>query len=147
MKNQPRIIRGTLATLLLAAMIVVPSWTWAQPKGDKHFHAVVTDTQGVETDLKNVMFYWEEKVNETSFVPHELHHVPVQRGTATINVKFETIREIQTKSAGEKPTITIILTSGKTADFVMAIPGSFKGESDFGEVEIKAGHLKKLVFK
>jgi len=122
----------------------------AQTKGEKHFNAVVTDTHGVETDVKNILFYWEEKVSETAFVPHELKQVPVKRGAATVNVRFEKIKQIEIKPAPDKehnPVLAITLTDGKTGEFALAMPGSFKGESDFGEVELPAAGLKKIVFK
>lgn len=122
----------------------------AQTKGEKSFHAVVTDTQGVETDVKNILFYWEEKVSETAFVPHELKQVPVKRGAATVSVRFEKIKQIEIKPAADKghnPILTITLTDGKTGEFALATLGSFKGESDFGEVELPTSGLKKIVFK
>lgn len=121
---------------------------WAQQKAEKHFNAVVTDAKGVEMELKNVMYYWEEKVNETSFVPHELRYVPVKRGAATVNVKFETIKQIEMKpSQDSSPVLHITLLNGKTGEFQLAIPGTFKGESDFGDVEIQPVNLRKLTFK
>jgi len=109
----------------------------------------VTDTQGVETEVKNLLFYWEEKVSETAFVPHEVKQVPVKRGTATVNVRFDTIKQIDVNPGPDKapPLLTITLTNGKTGEFALAIAGSFKGESDFGEVELPASGLKKIVFK
>lgn len=121
----------------------------AQPKAEKTFSAVVTDAQGLESDVKNIHFYWEEKISETAFVPHELRHVPVKRGAATVNVKFETIKQIDFKPGSDKglPILTITLANGKTGEFGLAIDGKFKGESDFGEVELPASGLKKIVFK
>lgn len=121
----------------------------AQPKAEKAFSAVVTDAQGIDSDVKNILFYWEEKVSETAFVPHELRHVPVKRGTATVNVKFDTIKQIEIKPGPDKglPSLTITLTNGKTGEFGLAIDGKFKGESDFGEVELPASGLRKVVFK
>lgn len=126
--------------------------TWAQnPQGkaEKSFSAVVTDTQGVESEVKNLIFYWEEKVSETAFVPHELREVPVKKGAATIKVKFESIKQIDVKASpdGGLPTVSINLTNGKTGEFALAINGSFKGLSDFGDVEFPANGLKKIVFK
>lgn len=121
----------------------------AQSKAEKMFSAVVTDAQGLDSDVKNINFYWEEKVSETAFVPHELRHVPVKRGTATVNVKFESIKQIDVKPSVDKglPTLTITLTNGKTGEFGLAIDGKFKGESEFGEVELPAAGLRKVVFK
>ena len=128
--------------------LALPALAAAQ-KADKGFNAVVTDAQGVETDVKNLHFYWEEKVSETAFVPHELRQVPVKRGTSTINVKFDTIKQIEVKPGADKglPTLSISLSNGKTGEFALAIAGSFKGDSDFGEVELPASGVKKIVFK
>jgi hypothetical protein len=103
----------------------------------------------VETDVKNVIFYWEEKISETAFVPHELREVPVKRGTATVKIKFEGIKQIDLKPSGSSapPNVTITLNDGKTGEFALAIAGSFKGQSDFGEVELPAAEIKKLTFK
>lgn len=45
---------------------------------------MAVDAKSVETDVKNVIFYYEEKISETAFVPHELRELPVKRGTATV---------------------------------------------------------------
>ena len=118
-------------------------------KTEKVFHAVAIDSKGVETDIKNVIFYWEEKISETAFVPHEMREVPVKRGTATVKIKFDGIKNIDLKPSGNgvPPHVTITLHDGKTGEFMLAIAGSFKGQSDFGEVELPAGELKKLAFK
>ena len=141
----------TLCSLIsfVVALALSGGSAWAQGKAEKVFRAVVTDTQGVETEVKNLLFYWEEKVSETAFVPHELKQVPVKRGTATVNVRFDTIKQIDVVPGPDKapPVLTITLTNGKTGEFALAIAGSFKGESDFGEVELPASGLKKIVFK
>ncbi|MES4785781.1 MAG: hypothetical protein C4294_08140, partial [Nitrospiraceae bacterium] len=64
----------------LVALFVSSESAWAQNKARETFNAIITDTQGVETEVKNLLFYWEEKVSETAFVPHEQKHVPVKRG-------------------------------------------------------------------
>ncbi len=137
---------ASLVTLVLG---FIATEALAQPKPEKTFSAVVTDSQGLDSEVKNIHFYWEEKVSETAFVPHELRHVPVKRGTATVNVKFDTIKQIDIKPGADKelPTVTITLSNGKTGEFALAIDGKFKGESDFGEVELPASGLKKVVFK
>jgi hypothetical protein len=137
-----------LLVLIVAASFVTGT-VFAQNKNEKTFSAIITDANGIETDVKNVLFYWEEKVSETAFVPHELRQVPVKRGNATVNVKFDTIKHIDVKPSPDKnpPMLTITLSNGKTGEFALAIPGSFKGESDFGEVELPAASLKKVVFK
>lgn len=146
--------RPTVKTLgvtlgCLAVILLIGHAAWAETKGDKHFQAVTTDAKGIETDVKNLIFYWEEKVSETAFVPHELREVPVKRGTATVKIKFDHIKHIDLKPSGNgvPPNVTITLNDGKTGEFVLAIAGSFKGQSDFGEVEIPAAELKKIVFK
>jgi hypothetical protein len=121
----------------------------AADKAEKTFQMVVTDQQGVETELKNGIFYWEEKMSETSFVPHELRHLPSKRGTATVNIKFDQIKQIDIKPGADKaaPAMTVTLTNGKNGEFVPAVQGSFKGESDFGQVEVPIGSVSKVVFK
>jgi hypothetical protein len=133
---------------LIAALVLSGVSAWAQGKAEKVFHAVVTDAQGLETEVKNLLFYWEEKVSETAFVPHELKQVPVKRGTATVNVRFETIKQIEVKPGADKSPVvfTITLANGKTGEFALAINGSFKGESDFGEVELPANGIQKIIF-
>ena len=135
--------------LLVLAVSFTTSTVFAQNKNEKNFSAVITDANGIETDVKNVLFYWEEKVSDTAFVPHELKQVPVKRGNATVNVKFDTIKNIDVKSSVDKslPMLTITLANGKTGEFALAIPGSFKGESDFGEIELSATSIKKIMFK
>lgn len=133
----------------MAMLFLMVGPLWAQNKADKVFHALVIDAKGIETDVKNIIFYWEEKISETAFVPHELREVPVKRGTATVKIKFEGIKQIDLKPSGNGslPNVTITLNDGKTGDFVLATAGSFKGQSDFGEVELPAAELKKLSFK
>lgn len=144
-------IRHSLTTLAAAGVLLCMMGTPAQAQhnGDKAFHAMVTDTKDMQTDVKNMVFYWEEKVSETAFIPHELKHLPVKRGTATVNIKFDGIKHIDVKPGAEKtpPTLNITLTNGKTGEFPLAIDGSFKGESDFGQVEMPVHGLKKLEFK
>ena len=121
----------------------------AADKVEKTYQMAVTDQQGVETELKNVIFYWEEKMSETSFVPHELRHLPAKRGTAVVNIKFDQIKQIDLKPGADKaaPTMTVTLANGKTGEFVPAVQGSFKGDSDFGQVEVPIGSISKAVFK
>jgi hypothetical protein len=132
--------------IFTAYAVVAPA---AEPKGDRSFQAVVTDAQGLETELRNVIFYWEEKVSETSFVPHELRHFPVKRGTSTVNIKFDSIKQVDVKASDDKstPVISISLANGKTGEFVPAVNGSVRGESDFGQVDVPIHSLSKMVFK
>ena len=133
----------------ISLLLLVPGVSTHAQNGEKSFHAVATDAKGVETDLKNVLFYWEEKVSETAFIPHELKHLPVKRGTATVNIKFDGIKHIDVKPGADKapPLLHITLSSGKTGEFPLAINGNFKGDSDFGAVEVPVHDLKKLEFK
>ena len=39
-------------------------------------------------------------MSETSFVPHELRHLPSKRGTATVNIKFDQIKQIDMEEPG-----------------------------------------------
>ena len=133
----------------LAVLVSVPIASAVDAKAEKAFTLAVTDAQGVETELKNGIFYWEEKMSETSFVPHELRHLPSKRGTATVNIKFDQIKQIDMKPGADKaaPAMTVTLANGKSGEFVPAVNGSFKGESDFGQVEVPIGSLSKVVFK
>jgi hypothetical protein len=140
--------------ILIAAMscgLFETAWCLAEGQAkDRIFSAVVTDSGGIESEVKNVLFYWEEKVSETAFVPHELRDVPVKKGAATIKVRFDQIKQIDIKPApdsGTSPILVISLTSGQTGEFSLAINGSFKGLSDFGETEFPATGLRRIVFK
>lgn len=147
--KSPSVGMWVLGIGLLAGLCASPP-VLAQAKSEKAFQAVLTDAQGVETEVKNVIFYWEEKISETAFVPHELKQIPVKRGTTTVNVKFDTIKVIDVKPGSDAktlPTLLVTLTNGKTGEFALAIDGKFKGDSDFGEVELPASSLKKVVFK
>jgi mannose-6-phosphate isomerase-like protein (cupin superfamily) len=135
---------------LASANMSMADQAWAQAKGaEKQFQATATDVDGKEHDIKNVIFYWEEKVSETAFVPHELRHFPVKSGSATVNVKFESIKQVEIKPGAEKtlPAVTITLTNGKSRDFTLAIDGKIKGQDEFGEVELPATGLKRIVIK
>ncbi len=138
------------AILLLSGLIAISAVGHAaETKGERAFHAVVVDAQGLETELKNAMFYWEEKVSETSFVPHELRHFPVKRGTSTVNIKFDTIKQVDVKPSNDQgtPVVVITLTNGKSGEFVPAVNGSVRGESDFGQVEVPITSISKITFK
>ncbi|MBX3302864.1 MAG: hypothetical protein KF693_11675 [Nitrospira sp.] len=142
-------VRPAVFVYALGMLSLLGSPAWAESKSPKVFHAVAVDAKSVETDVKNVIFYYEEKISETAFVPHEMRELPVKRGTATVKIKFDGIKHIDLKSSGSgtPPNVTVTLNDGKTGDFVLAIPGSFKGQSEFGEVELPAAELKKLTFK
>ena len=142
-------LKGLLLAAIPVLVIATLERALAQTKGEKPVSALVTDVQGVETDVKNLLFYWEEKVSETAFVPHEQRLVPVKRGTATINVKFEHIRSIEIGPGPDSgpPLFTITLTNGKSGEFPLAIAGSFKGESDFGDLTIPATNVRRILVK
>ena len=143
------IIRSASFISVMGMLYLSGDPAWAQNKSEKAFHAVAVDAKSVETDVKNVIFYYEEKISETAFVPHELRELPVKRGTATVKIKFDGIKHIDLKPSGNgaAPNVTMTLNDGKTGEFVLAIAGSFKGQSEFGEVELPAAELKKLTFK
>ncbi|MDR4480198.1 MAG: hypothetical protein R3B37_10720 [Nitrospira sp.] len=140
---------GLYGIVGLALLLWAPYLSAADGKAEKSFTIAVTDQQGVETELKNGIFYWEEKMSETSFVPHELRHLPSKRGTATVNIKFDQIKQIEVKPGADQaaPVVTVTLTNGKNGEFVPAVNGSFKGESDFGQVEVPIGSVSKVIFK
>lgn len=142
-------IRLTVLCASLTLMAFIAASALAESKAEKAFSAVLTDADGVETELKNVVFYWEERVSETAFIPHELKQVPVKKGNATVHVKFDTIKQIDVKPSEDKkmPQVNIALTNGKNGDFTLAIAGSFKGDSDFGDLELPASGLRKVVFR
>ncbi|MBX3328829.1 MAG: hypothetical protein KF722_00395 [Nitrospira sp.] len=143
------IIRSASFISVMGALCLFVDPACAQNRSEKAFHAVAVDAKSVETDVKNVIFYYEEKISETAFVPHELRELPVKRGTATVKIKFDGIKHIDLKPSGNgaAPNVIITLNDGKTGEFVLAIAGSFKGQSEFGEVELPAAELKKLTFK
>jgi hypothetical protein len=148
--KSPSVITWIVGIGLFVGLCIVSPAAWAQAKSEKTFQATLTDAQGVETEVKNVIFYWEEKISEIAFVPHELKQIPVKRGTTTVNVKFDTIKVIDVKPGADTktlPTLLVTLTNGKTGEFALAIDGKFKGDSDFGEVELPASGLKKIAFK
>ncbi|HWF58779.1 MAG TPA: hypothetical protein VN666_00465 [Nitrospira sp.] len=152
--NRRTIIRSIIHTAsfisVIGALCLFGDPALAQSKGEKAFHAVAVDAKNVETDVKNVIFYYyEEKLSETAFVPHEFRELPVKRGTATVKIKFDGIKHIDLKpsSNGTAPSVTIMLNDGKTGEFILAVAGSFKGQSEFGEVELPAAELKKLAMK
>ncbi|NOS81682.1 MAG: hypothetical protein E8D50_12175 [Nitrospira sp.] len=149
MRHSQSSARWVWASLLMFASLgVLTGEPRAEPKAEKTFVAVVTDAQGVDTEIRNLIFYWEEKVSETAFVPHELRHLPVKRGSTTNNIPFDKIKQVETKPAGsEGITVLVTLANGKTGEFVLTIPGSFRGESDFGQADVQAKSVAKVVLK
>jgi hypothetical protein len=147
--NRRSVNLGMVCLSLIAILLSWAGHAAAQGKGEKIWNALIIDTQGIETEIKNVTFYWEEKISETAFVPHELRQLPVKRGTATVQVKFDTIKQIDVKQGVDKglPTFSITLANGKSGEFVAALAGSFRGESDFGQTEIPITTITKVIFK
>ncbi len=115
---------------------------------ESSFKAKTTDASGVEITLSKARLYWEDKIDDTTFVPHEITYVPVKRGAATMNVKFEDIKQIQIKpdhpSKGQAA-LNISLQNGKSGEFPLAQEVSLVGESDFGEIKVPVQELRTIV--
>lgn len=138
--------RPNLFAVLLALAIVFPTCVLAQ---NKTFTAKTTDAEGVEMSVSNARLYWEEKIDETTFVPHEITHVPVKHGAATINVKFQQIAKIRV--VPDHPTkgrqaLAIKLLNGNSGEFPLAKEVTLIGQSDFGEIRIPMKNLRSLTF-
>lgn len=116
---------------------------------DKTFEAVFVDAGGLETPVRGVVFYWEEELSETQLALHEVTHIPAKRGTVPIQIHFDKIKQVEFKNSAQQddPVLSVTLKSGKRADFSLQIPGSFKGETDFGEMIAGPAHLSKILFK
>jgi len=114
--------------------------------GAQSFEVTVIDAEGIESQVQNFRFYYEERLDETAFVPHELHYVPVKKGAATIQVKFSTIEKIRVALNGKEPELTVHLTNGKTGKFPIGIDGRFRGDSDFGEVDFLPSGIRSIIF-
>lgn len=142
------LVRCALVAGCVVVGLLLTPMAQAESKSEKVFTAVVTDAQGVDTEIRNLIFYWEEKISETAFVPHELRHLPVKRGSTTNNIPFDKIKQVEAKPAGsEGITMLVTLANGKTGEFVLTIPGSFRGESDFGQADVQAKSVAKVVIK
>ena len=138
--------RSHFSALLLALTLLLPGNSLAQTDA---FTAQTTDAEGIEMSVFNARLYWEEKIDETTFVPHEITHVPVKHGAATINVKFQQIEKIQVKSdhpAKGRQALTIKLLSGKSGEFPLAKEVTLIGQSDFGEIRLPMKSLRALTF-
>jgi len=135
-----------LMTLIILGCPMFVTTSLANPSS---FTAKTTDASGVEMTLGNARLYWEDKIDDTTFVPHEITHVPVKRGTATMNVKFENIKHIDIKPGqANKGTasLNIALQNGKSGEFPLAKSVSLIGESDFGEIKVPVEDLRTIVF-
>lgn len=135
---------GFLTAVLLSG--AAPPGALADEAG---FDAVFVDATGLETPVTHVVFYWEEQLSETQLALHELTHIPARRGTVPIHIHFEKIKQVEFKQPtnGKEPILSVTLKSGKSGDFSLEIPGSFKGRTDFGEMIAGPTHLRKILFK
>jgi len=134
--------------MLALVMSILPMIALAQAKVERAITAVVTDNQGVETEIRNVVFYWEEKLSETSFVSHELRYLPVKRGSTLNNIPFDKIKHIDFKLSGtEDVNVVVTLLNGKSGEFTMTTSGSFRGDSDFGQADVPVKAVSKVVMK
>ncbi len=139
-------IRANFFALLLALTIVFPAYALAQ---NSTFTAKTIDAEGVQMSVSNARLYWEEKIDETTFVPHEITHIPVKHGAATINVKFQQIAKIQVKPDHPmkgRQALTIKLLNGKSGEFPLAKEVTLIGQSDFGEIRLPMKGLRSLSF-
>ncbi len=105
---------GAVGVLLLSVLSAR-----AESTDHQGFHVVTTDDKNIETELQRAVFYYEEKLNETSFIPHELDTLPLKRGAAIVHVKFHTIKQVEFKPGlnEEVPSAIVMLTNGKTGEF------------------------------
>ncbi|WP_447970612.1 hypothetical protein [Nitrospira sp. M1] len=139
----------SIRLLLTFIILGSPMFTTVTLANQSAFTAQTTDAGGVEMTLGNARLYWEDQIDETTFVPHEITHVPVKRGTATVNVKFENIKHIDVKpGSSDKDTasLTIALQNGKSGEFPLAKNVSLIGDSDFGQIKVPVKDLKTIVF-
>lgn len=134
---------------LLCLLVLLVSGVGAPAQTDNSFNATFTDREGLRTDVTNLSFYWEEQLSDTQLALHELKHIPAKRGAVPIQIKFNKIKRIDFKpdTGSGGPVLSITLKNGKTGEFTLDIPGSFKGHTDFGEMIAKPSHLKRIVFK
>lgn len=138
--------RPNRSVLLSAVTLLLPA---VAPAQNNTFTAKTTDAEGIEMSVSNARLYWEEKIDETTFVPHEITHVPVKHGAATINVKFQQIAKIQVKPdhpAKGRQALTIKLLNGKSGEFPLAKEVTLIGHSDFGEIRLPMKNLRSLTF-
>lgn len=135
--------------VLVIAMALSGSPGSGAVAGENTFDAVFVDAGGLETAVSHVVFYWEEQLSETQLALHELTHIPAKRGTVPIQIHFEKIKQVEFKNSADRdePILSVTLKSGKSADFSLQIPGSFKGRTDFGEMIAGPTHLRKILFK
>lgn len=143
-----RLLRHAVVGGCVAAGLLLTPMAQAEPKAEKTFTAMVMDAQGADTEIHNLIFYWEEKISETAFVPYELRHLPIKRGSTANNIPFDKMKQVETKPAvSEGGTMLVMLARGKTGEFVLTMPGSVHGESDFGQADVPAKSVAKVVSK
>ena len=114
---------------------------------EKALSATIIDNQDVQTDIQNVRIYWEEKVGEAAFIPHEAINLPVRKGSTTVHVSLGTIRKIEVERKKELVIIRITLSTGKTGEFTPPMSFQVIGSSEFGEVRIPIEEVKTVTFK
>ncbi len=137
-----------ITRMILIALLVGWSGVHTTMAADTTFTAKTTDADGVEMTLENARLYWEDQINETTFVPHEITYVPVKRGAATLNVQFANIKHIHIKPDHPnkgKAALNIALQNGKNGEFPLAQEVSLVGNSDFGEIKVPVQDLRKIV--
>ena len=143
-----RLMRWGLGVLGLL-MLLSPAVVQGADQANQTFEATLTDAEGLETDVTNLVFYWEEQLSETQLALHELKHIPAKRGAVPIKINFDRIGQIEFKpgSTTDRPVLSITLKSGKAGEFTLEIPGSFKGQTEFGDMIAAPTQLTKIVFK
>ena len=137
-------------SVFLTGLALGSSVAFAEEQGQQTFDARVTDVEGMETTIENAKLYWEEKLDETSFVPHEIRYVPVKRGKATVKIKLQNIKWIDVapdSTVTGTPRLTITLTNGKSGEFPVAREVSLIGMSDFGDMKVPFTELKRIEFQ
>jgi hypothetical protein len=134
---------------VLSMVVLLAGLTSSARAADQTFDAIFVDLDGLETKVTNLVYYWEEKLSETQLALHELKHVPARRGTVPIQIQFSKIRliEFQSSRGKSEPILAVTLRNGKRGDFSLDIPGSFKGQTDFGEMIANPAQLQKILFQ
>ena len=76
---------------------------------------MTADREGVKIAIDQAVFCYEEKINVASFIPPKLRTLPVKRGSATVHVTYETIKQVEFElGLGDEALPTIVtLTNGK----------------------------------
>ncbi|MEE8493010.1 MAG: hypothetical protein V3S25_03115 [Nitrospirales bacterium] len=130
-------------------MLLGPAIVQGADQANQTFEATLTDAEGLETDVTNLVFYWEEQLSETQLALHELTHVPAKRGAVPIKINFDRIGHIEFKPGRitDRLVLSITLKSGKAGEFTLERPGSFKGQTEFGDMIAAPTQLTKIVFK